>query len=345
MALLSLLFTGVFSQLAFFSNLEDLKMVSEGPSPEISVVVPCFREEESLPVLAERLLMVFTEAKVSSFEIIFVNDGSPDETWRVIKELVKTSTHFVGVNLSRNFGHQAALEAGLSIAKGDAVISMDADLQHPPELIPEMVDAWRAGAMVVQAQRAATEDASAFKAASSKFFYGLFRKLTGMEIISGAADFRLLDKKVVKLILGMPEREKFFRGLVTWVGFKQKIIPYVADRRQFGKSSYTLRRMIRFAKVGLLSNTVRPLNWIILLGIGTVLLGSVSFIGMLFTKVFVSWDFFSGSALLATLVVSSNGMLLIAMGIMSLYLAAIANQTQGRPSFVISDITGLSKSK
>ena len=309
-------------------------------NPELSIVVPCYREEQSLPVLSERLKAVLALAGIDSYEVVFVNDGSPDNTWQCIQDLFRADVRFTGINLSRNFGHQAALEAGLSVAKGRAVISMDADLQHPPELIPEMVKAWRNGAMVVQAQRSATEDSSAFKDVTSKFFYGLFRGLTGMEIVSGAADFRLLDNKVVKLILTMPEREKFFRGLVTWVGFSQKVIPYVAERRQFGSSSYTLRRMIRFAKVGLLSNTVRPLNWIIATGLFILAFGTIAFLVMAGVKVFVSYSFFSGTAILAAIIVASNGLLLFALGIMSLYLASIANQTQGRPSFVIADSTG-----
>jgi dolichol-phosphate mannosyltransferase len=310
---------------------------------KFSIVVPCFREQDSLPVLADRLLQVFRTSGLNCFEVILVNDGSPDGTWDVIKTISQRDSRFIGVNLSRNFGHQAALEAGLSVSTGAAVISMDADLQHPPELIPDMISEWLSGSMIVQAQRSANEDASAFKDLTSKMFYSLFRAITGMEIVSGAADFRLLDRKVVEIILNMPERQKFFRGLVTWVGFKQTVIPYVAERRQFGASSYTLRRMLRFAKVGLLSNTVKPLNWIMAIGVFILIFGALAFVTMSIVKIFFSWGYFSGTALLASIIVSSNGLLLIALGIMSLYLAAIANQTQGRPAFVISDLTTNSK--
>lgn len=306
---------------------------------KISIIIPCFREAKSLPQLIERLVPILNSLSSFEFEILLVNDGSPDDTWDEILRLSKKDLRILGINLSRNFGHQAALEAGMYSATGDAVLSMDADLQHPPELVPKLIEEWKNGALIVQTQRTETEGAGLIKNLTSKTFYSLFRWLTGMEIVAGAADFRLIDRKIVDIILKLPEKEKFYRGIISWVGFPRVTIPFRAGNRQFGQTSYTFRKMLRFAKVGLLSNSVRPLNWIMLAGSGTFLSGLLALTGMSTYKIFIDWNFFSGAAILSAIIITSNGLLLIAMGVMSLYIGSIANQAQGRPSFIISEKT------
>ncbi len=225
--------------------------------PEISIVLPALNEADALPLLVERIEHALPRERI---ELIFVDDGSDDATWAVIRALVATRPDWQALRLARRFGHQAALLAGLRAARGRAVISMDSDGQHPPELLAELVDRWRNGARVVQTVRTADSNESSLKRISSNGFYLLFSTICDSPIHRGAADFRLLDRRVVDAILEAANPAPFLRGLVPWLGFETQFVNYHPDSRIAGQTKYSIRRMLRLAAHGVFSFSVFPLR-------------------------------------------------------------------------------------
>ena len=226
----------------------------------LSIVIPLFNEVDNITELYRQLTVVFTDLSNYEYEILFVDDGSRDGSFEAVKILNQTDKRVRGVSFSRNFGHQTALLAGLEHAKGDAIISMDADLQHPPDLIPQLVEQWQAGFEIVNTRRLDSEGVSWFKKSSSKYYYSLLNYLSDIPIEPAAADFRLMSQKVVKAYLSLPERGRFTRGLVSWIGFRQTIIDYKANARFAGKSKYSLIKMLKFGLDGIISFSARPLR-------------------------------------------------------------------------------------
>ena len=216
------------------------------PIPELSVVAPMYNEEGNIAAFVVAVEKVVTAIGVP-FEIILVDDGSSDGTWAQIVAQSKLHPALRGARLARNFGHQGALLAGLSEARGQAIVSMDGDLQHPPELIPELFARWREGYKVVTTERADAEDTSLFKRASSRWFYGVFSKLTGVSMAPGNSDFRLLDATAVRALCEMNDVDLFIRGSVNWLGFHSITLPYRANKRFSGTTKYSLKKMLRFA--------------------------------------------------------------------------------------------------
>lgn len=225
--------------------------------PEVSIVLPALNEADSLPLLVERIERALPRERI---ELIFVDDGSTDATWSVIRALVATRPDWQALRLARRFGHQAALLAGLRAARGRAVISMDSDGQHPPELLAEMVERWRKGARVVQTIRAADYSESSLKRMTSGGFYSLFSMICDSPIHRGAADFRLLDRRVVDAILEAANPAPFLRGLVPWLGFETQFVSFRPDPRIAGQTKYSIRRMLRLAAHGVFSFSVFPLR-------------------------------------------------------------------------------------
>lgn len=225
-----------------------MKAPITGFEPELSVVTPCFNEVDNLEPLVYRINKSFTAAGLD-FEIVLVDDGSSDGTWEKIVELSARYEQLRGVRLIRNFGHQTAILAGLSDARGKAVVIMDADLQHPPEMAPRFVEEWRKGWLAVQGVRENSSDVSFFKKICSNSFYYVFSLLTQLDVRSGMADFRLMDKSVVEKILAFPGRP-FIRGLIPWLGYSQKEIPYRAHERAHGVAKYGFRKSLRLAMNG-----------------------------------------------------------------------------------------------
>jgi len=302
--------------------------------PLLSVVVPCFNEEGCVDEMARRLHAVLDPLDCD-WEAVFVDDGSSDGTAERLAELASQDDRMGYVSFSRNFGHQMALLAGMSRARGDAVISLDGDLQHPPELIPTLIDHWRDGFDVVYTVREGNEG-HALKELVSAGFYRLLRRLTGVDIPTGGADFRLLDRVVSDALLACEERFVFVRGLVPWLGFRRKAVPYTAQERYAGDTKYVFARMLRFALDGVFSFSTTPLRMISIMGGVTVVLGVLfglySIAMHLFTDATVS-----GWTSLVVLLVVLSGMQLLSLGILSEYVGRIYEEGKRRPRFIVAD--------
>ncbi len=300
----------------------------------ISLVVPAFNEEENLPVLVHRLMAVME--RYDNYEILIVDDGSSDQTRYVLRELSKAYSVVRFLSFSRNFGHQMALRAGYEHARGEAVICLDADLQHPPELIPTLIDKWNEGYEVVYTVRQADPKLSWFKRTTSKYFYRMLRSVSNLQIEDGAADFRLLDRKVVDTIKQFKENDLFLRGAISWVGFRQCRILYEPAARYAGRSKYSFRKMLQLAAMGITSFSTRPLYLSVLLGF------AMSFFALLFGAEAMYEYFFtnatvSGWTTLVVLLVLIGGVQFIMIGIIGVYLGKTFVEVKGRPAYIIGD--------
>jgi dolichol-phosphate mannosyltransferase len=302
---------------------------------KISVVIPSFNEEGNIEHLAERLLVAIKALSNYDYEIIFIDDGSSDGTLEKLKGLTLIDSHIFYLELSRNFGHQNALKAGYDFATGDCIISMDGDMQHPPEMIDQFVEKWEEGFDVVYSCREYTDDATILKTKTSDIFYTMINSLSDTKIEKGTADFRLIDRKVANVLVQLNENGLFMRGLIKWLGFKQYAIHYTADARFSGKSKYTVRKMVRFAVEGITAFSVRPLN--IAIGIGAFF----SFASLLYIPYILYSYFFrpqyeaAGWASLLATVVFFGGMNLMVLGIIGLYLGKMFMQSKQRPNYII----------
>lgn len=301
---------------------------------KISVVVPCFNEEESLATFNKTLLQFLPENY--DYEVIYVNDGSRDNTFQVILNLAKDNQHIKYISLSRNFGHQNALKAGYDFASGDCAISLDADLQHPPAVIPELIAKWEEGFEIVNTIRADHDSISYTKKISSGIFYHIMRKLSDVNIENGMADFRLMDKKVLKQLKLFPENFLFFRGIIPWMGFRQAIVPFKANERFAGTTKYTFKKMLKFATSGVTSFSVKPLRLSIYLGFVFAFLaflyGLYATYAFLFTEQAVTgWT----SVILSVLFV--GGINLLMLGIIGEYLGKLFIENKRRPNYLISE--------
>jgi polyisoprenyl-phosphate glycosyltransferase len=298
----------------------------------ISVVVPSYNEEGNISTLVKKLKTVIP----GDFEVIFVDDGSSDDTLTNIKKLASKDKSIKYVSFSRNFGHQSALRAGLASAKGDAVISMDADMQQPPEVIPELIKAWENGFDIVYTVRKDTISASKLRKLASKWFYGLMNYLSDLNIEEGAADFRLLDRKVVNVINNLPETQLFVRGFVSWCGFKQYAVSYVAAERFSGKSKYSFKKLVSFALNGITQFSVKPLRLAMTAGVISALSGLVYGLYAIFDY-FIRDNKTSGWTSMILAILIMGGIQLCVMGILGEYLGKLFMQTKGRPDFIIQE--------
>ena len=308
---------------------------------KVSVVVPAYNEEGNIARLADELTNVLKHYK--SYEIIFVNDGSVDKTLDAVKKLRIRNTNIHYISLSRNFGHQYALKAGLDRATGDFIISMDADLQHPPALIPKMIEEWQNGNDIVYTVRKDKKIESLFKRSTSKLYYKVFNFLTGLNMPSGTADFRGMDKKAVEVLKNMPEKTLFLRGLVFWMGFKQKAIAYQVHPRFAGKSAYTLKKMFSLALAGATSFSVKPLRVAIYAGFIVAMLGCLFTAYVLYMKLFGGATI-SGWASIMCVLLILGGSQLFMMGIIGEYIGMIFMEMKKRPNYIV-DETSLNQEK
>lgn len=306
----------------------------------ISIVIPVYNEEENIPLLYAKLKEVFEKGTRYRLEIIFIDDGSQDSSGRVIEKIVKNDKQVKGIFFSRNFGHQAAIEAGLKLAKGNAVIMLDADMQHPPEIIPEMLEKWHEGFEVVNTKRLETEKESLLKKITSELFYQVINRISDIHIEPGSADFRLLSRRALNSLNDLPEKDKFYRGLVNWIGFQSTLIGYVACSRKHGKSSYSLGKMISFARVGVTSFSMLPMKIIITVGSVLFFSGGILLVVMSYVRWFVDRGFFSGNAILSVFMLASNGLIIVMIGIISIYQINIFKEAKNRPTYIIKDIIG-----
>lgn len=300
----------------------------------VSIVVPACNEAPNIRPLAEAVAEALDD---QPYELLFVNDGSTDDTFGEIDRLAATDARVCGVSLSRNFGHQYALAAGLLVARGDVVITMDADLQHPPSLLPVLIERWQAGANIVHTRRTDTDDLPPLKRITSWMFYRLFSLCCGVPIEPGTADFRLLDRQVVDELNRMKEGRPLFRAMCRWIGYRSDVVPFVVGRRHAGHTKYTFRRMWKLAADGMLSFSTIPLRVGLTLGIITALL---SFAELAF--VLVSWyggkTTVAGWASILVVVTFLFGILFIILGIQGQYILRLYEQARSRPPFVIERI-------
>ena len=309
-------------------------------APVVSIVVPLYNEEGNVCALIKNLTRVLSELN-ESFEILLIDDGSQDRTWALI-EAESAKNHMVkGICLSRNFGHQHALLAGLSSAKGQAIISMDGDLQHQPEIILQMIKKWRDGYQIVNTCREDSQVSSLFKRISSKYFYKFFSMMTDVKISEGSSDFRLLDKSVLLNLLKFNDVDLFLRGTVQWLGFSQVTIPYKVQKRHSGKSKYNLLKMLNFSRGAIITFSTKPLILGVWLGFITSLL---AFIEIIYIAVqYLLGKTVAGWASTLSVIAFLFGVLFIMLGIMGTYLSRIHISLQNRPRFVIQKMVNFGK--
>ena len=314
--------------------------------PAIGIVVPCYNEAEVIRLFYEELTAILSSITSIEYRIIFVDDGSVDETLEILNELARSDGAIEIRSLSRNFGHQVALSAGLDAAVGsntecerfDAVIMMDADTQHPPELIPRFVEAWRSGADVVSAVRKATENASRWKSFSSQSFYWLINRLSETHIEPGAADFCLLSARACKALCSMPERHRFLRGMVSWIGFRREYIPFEAPPRPAGESKYTTLRMMRLALDATFSFSSIPLRFATRIGVFVLFMGAI-YLTYAVIRHFTVGDLVPGWASLLSSVLILGGTQLVCLGLIGEYLARMFEEAKGRPLYFLKQDT------
>ena len=297
----------------------------------LSIIIPCYNEEDNILPLVTRLQKVID---IYNYEIIFVNDGSTDSTAQVIELMVLDNENIKYIHFSRNFGHQAAIKAGIDFSNGDCIITMDADLQHPPETIPKMIIQWQKGFEVVTATRNFNTKNTRFKRLSSKSYYWLLSKIADDKIIQNSADFRLFDKKIGDIIREMPEKNLYLRGLFSWMGFKQTTIYYNEEERAFGKTKYSAKKMLQLASNGITSSSVKPLR--IALSIG-VLFAFMSF-GYGVYAIVSMWlgSTVSGWASIIATTVFLASIQLIILGVMGEYIGKLYIENKQRPTYLVT---------
>lgn len=301
---------------------------------KISIVVPVCNEKGNVPLLVEAVCNAM-EPLPYNYSITFIDDGSNDGTVEAIKEqgIIRKNIFFIA--LSRNFGHQNALKAGLDLSDGDAVISMDGDLQHPPDLIPELIKNWEAGFDIVYTIRKDHQEIPMMKRKTSAMFYDFMNRLSDIELEAGTADFRLMDKRVVAASRQFTEMDLFWRGLVKWVGFKQVGIEYEPAERKFGKSKYTYKKMMQFALRGITSFSTKPLSIAIYLGF------TFSILSLLYVPYVLYSLYFghplSGWASMIVTVAFFGGLQLMILGIIGMYLGKLFMQSKERPHYIIKE--------
>jgi len=310
----------------------------------LSIVVPCFDEEACLAALHARLTAAARGAVGDDYEIVLINDGSRDGSWAMMEQLAAGDPHLIAINLSRNHGHQLALTAGLDLCRGDIVLVIDADLQDPPELLPEMIAAMhREQADVVYGVRKSRAGETAFKRATAHGFYRLLSRATEVEIPVDAGDFRLISRRALDALLAMPEQARFIRGMVAWIGFKQVPLLYDRDQRFAGETKYPLRKMIRFALDALTSFSSAPLKLAshagFLLSFGSLLIVGYILIGWLSGRSVPGWT----SLMLVVVVLGAIQMFVLAL--MGEYLGRLYNEAKRRPLYIIQEIAGRAAEK
>lgn len=301
----------------------------------LSVVAPCYNEQEVLPEFSKRLIAAVHDANIDSFEVILVDDGSTDKTWQAIASLAAANKRIKAIKLSRNFGHQAALTAGLKKASGEYIFIIDSDLQDPPELLKEMISKAKSGFDVVYGQRRQRAGESFFKKASAKAFYRILSMLADVNIPKDTGDFRLINNKVLQAYNSLTESQRFTRGLIAWLGFKQVGILYDRHSRFAGTSKYPLKKMINFSIDAITGYSLKPLRFILVVGVYSALISSMIFIYTIYGWLFM--DTIPGWASIMTAVTFLSSVQLICIGMVGEYVGRILVETKRRPLFLIEE--------
>ncbi len=302
--------------------------------PELSIVLPAHNEAATIALMATALKSV--TAMLGSVEIIFIDDGSSDGTLAALR-VAATDPAIRYVSFTRNFGHQEALRAGLQYARGRAVVLMDADFEHPPELIPILLSAWRSGAKIVVTQR--IDDAtkvSTMKRLTSKFYYRLLDAVSDVHIPPGSADYMLLDRHVVDLIIGLDSHDMFLRGLVRWLGFPLTTVPFARGKRLHGSSKFTVRRMVELAITGIAAHSVRPLRIAVWLALAFAILGLLLALYSIISFLFVPRTVVGWSSIMAAMAILGAAQLLV-LGIIGEYIGRILREIRRRPNYIVAE--------
>ncbi|MES2663751.1 MAG: glycosyltransferase family 2 protein [Pseudomonadota bacterium] len=307
--------------------------------PLLSIVIPCYNEEAVLDEAWKRLCALRNQLENMRVEFIFVNDGSKDKTHEKLLNLQEFDADIRVLKFARNFGHQIAVTAGIDAASGDAVVLIDADLQDPPEIILEMIQLWRNGYQVVYGTRVDRPGESFFKLITARLFYRILNQLSDIPIPLDTGDFRLMDRKIIEVMKAMPEHDRFVRGLVSWVGFKQVALPYRREKRFAGESKYPLAKMIRFATDGLFSFSSKPLQLATKFGLLT---SCIAFLGIINTFIvrLTTDNWVPGWAEIMTATLFIGGVQLICVGILGEYVGRIYTEVKKRPLYVVQDKIG-----
>jgi dolichol-phosphate mannosyltransferase len=306
----------------------------------VSIVSPVYQEEDGIEEFHRRLTASLDGIDDLSFEVVYVNDGSTDRSLELLQKIAADDRRVRVVDLSRNFGHQVALSAGVDHARGDAVVVIDSDLQDPPEVIPAMLERWRDGCKVVYGVRSHRAGETRFKLWTSKLYYGLMDRVSEVPLPRQAGDFRLLDRKVVDVLDQMPERNRYVRGMVAWVGFPQCAVEYERDPRYAGKTHYTLGRMVRLALDGLTSFSDRPLRLATQLGVVVMALSFAFAAWTIVARIVDPSNSSRGWASLMTVVLFLGAVQLLCVGVLGEYIGRVYRETKGRPLYVVNEVVG-----
>ena len=301
----------------------------------LSIVIPTFNEEGNIEILYSKLIETLTPLELDEFEFIFVDDGSQDRSLEIVKKLAIDDPRVKYISFSRNFGHQPALKAGLDHAQFAGVVSLDADLQHPVELIPEMIEKWKNGAEVVYTKR---KDVSLpwFKRTTSKLFYRIINTLSQIKLEDGVADFRLLDQKVIHALRAYKESNLFIRGLIPALGFRQESIDYTPHKRFAGETKYSFSKMLRFALTGITSLSAKPLYFSIYFGVFFAMLAFIYGLYAIYVFAFGHEAIPGWTSIIASILLI-GGIQLIMIGIIGIYLGKVFAQSKGRPNYIIAE--------
>ena len=302
---------------------------------KISVVIPVYNEEQVINECIKRITQVLEKLDEYENEIIIIDDGSRDNTLSLLEEMAENNSEIKILSFSRNFGHQAAVTAGLKHVTGDAILIIDADLQDPPELLPQMMELWEAGNDVIYGKRKARKGESHFKLMTAKMFYNTLNLLSDVEIPKDTGDFRLVDRTVVNIINELPEHNKFLRGLFSWTGYKQIPFEYERQERVAGKTKYPLRKMLKLATDGIISFSTKPLKILGMLGIFSVLVSLILMIYALISYFFKLNDLSPGWTSIMIAITFFAGIQLVSIWVLSEYIARIYDETRKRPEYII----------
>ncbi|GKX65419.1 glycosyltransferase family 2 protein [Inconstantimicrobium mannanitabidum] len=301
----------------------------------ISIIVPMYFEEEVAQECYNRLTKVMKESQLN-YELIFVNDGSTDKTLPILKEIALKDERAKVISFSRNFGHQNAVTAGIFAATGDALVIIDADLQDPPELIPDLVAKWQEGYDVVYAKRKQRKGETWFKLFTAKCFYKFLHSMSEVEIPKDTGDFRLIDRKVGEVFKNMPERNRFIRGMMSWVGFKQYAFEYERQERFAGSTKYPLKKMLKFASDGIIAFSSKPLKMISYLGGITIFISIILLIYSLIIRI-IGVNAQPGWTSIIVAISLFSGVQLLSLGIIGQYIARIYDESKNRPLYIVDE--------
>ncbi|MGN5653215.1 glycosyltransferase family 2 protein [Bacillus sp. Brlt_9] len=301
----------------------------------ISVVVPMYFEEEVAQECYNRLKSVMLQNNIN-YEFVFVNDGSTDRTMEILSEIAANDYRTKIVNFARNFGHQIAVTAGIAAAKGDAIVIIDADLQDPPEVIPELIAKWEEGYEVVYAKRKQRKGETWFKLLTAKYFYKFLNYMSDIDIPKDTGDFRIIDRKVADVFNQMTERNRFIRGMMSWVGYRQTYVEYERDERFAGETKYPLKKMIKFASDGIIAFSTKPLRIVMTLGLLSVLISIIVLLYTITVKI-IGTSTQTGWASIMVAITFFSGIQLLGLGIVGQYIARIYDESKNRPIYIVKE--------